>query len=65
MRGHSRSKASIKALVRELPRRIHTKRPALSARLRDCAGRETEERLDVPVTAGLNRLRKNPLRLSS
>jgi hypothetical protein len=33
MRGQSRSKASIKALVRQLPRRTQSKRAALSARL--------------------------------
>jgi hypothetical protein len=33
MRGHSRSKASIKALVRQLPRRTQSKRAARSARL--------------------------------
>ena len=33
MRGHSRSKASSKALVRQLPRRTHSKRAALSVRL--------------------------------
>jgi len=35
MRGHSRSKGSIKALVRQLPRRTQSKRAALSAWLRD------------------------------